>query len=219
MSKNAVIDEKKKELLILLQSALNNFKSSPVGTVYEHDGWLDDNTIKNGLHNIILNSSTCKKVDELFDNYNLDYIVFFSECCDEFSSPMYSAIIAYKYLCQIEEEEKKQIDNDVSMLEDILGPYIIGQTKEFHSTNESYIYDNTRVETYRALWYMARSNAIKFYEEKCNIGRSSYKNIRVILDIIDKVFIYYINGPKSISIKEKHKTKDLQKRPSNRFFW
>lgn len=219
MSKNAVIEEKKKELFISFQSALNKFKNSPIGIMYERDGWLDDNTVKKGLNNIILNSSTCKRVDELFDNYNLDYIVFFSECCDEFSSPMYLAITAYKYLCQIEEEEKKQIDNDVSMLEDILGPYIIYQTKDFHTASESYIYDNTRAETYKALWYTARNNAIRFYEKKCDIGRSGYKNIRVILDVIDRVFDYYINGPKNISVKEKHPTKVLKKRGLNRTFW
>lgn len=219
MSRNAVIEEKKKKLLNLFQLALNNFRNSSVGAIYERDGWLDDHTLKDGLKNIILNSSTYKKVDEIFDDYTLDYVAFFSECCDDFSSPMYSVISAYKYLCQIEEEEKKQIDNDVSILEDILGPYITDQTKEFHSTSESYIYDNTRARTYKTLWYEARNNAIKFYEEKCNIGMRGYKNIRVILDVVDEVFIYYIKGPKNINIKEKNKIKSLQKRVSNRVSW
>jgi hypothetical protein len=215
MSKNAVIEKKKEELMILFQLALDNFKNSPIGSKYDQDEWLDAKFIKDGLHNIILNSSTCKKLDEIFDDYTLDYIIFFSECCDDYSSPMYSAITAYKYLCQIEEEEKKQIDNKVLMLEDILGPYISSQIQPFHSTYEAYIYSIKQAEAYRKLWYTAKSNAIKFYDDKCSAGRRGYKSIRVILDTIDEVFNYYVNGPKRIDIKKVSNTKVLQKRVSN----
>jgi hypothetical protein len=215
MSRNSIIEKKKEELIILFQSALDNFKNSPIGSKYDKDGWLDEKYIKDGLHNIILNSSTCKKLDEIFDDYTLDYIVFFSECCDDYSSPMYSAITAYQYLCQIEEEEKKKIDNNVLMLENILGQYISKQVQAFHSEDDGYIYDNRRAEAYRKLWYTAKSNAIKFYNDKCSTGRKDYKNIRIILDTIDEVFNYYVYGPKKIDIGKASKTKALQKKANS----